>query len=120
MSDQVADVLDDAADRLEREGWAPGVGGGGHCALGALYSVAGMTALRQRASRVLADSLGLPYRYRIADWNDAPGRTKQEVLDAFRLAAKAERMRPETPAPPGTPDPCGVGTGLAGDAPMSG
>jgi hypothetical protein len=98
MSDQVADVLDDAADLLERKGWAPGVGGGGRCALGALYSVARATdALRQRASRVLADSLGLPSGYRIAQWNDDPARTKQQVLDAFRTAAKVERMCPDPP-----------------------
>jgi hypothetical protein len=110
MSDQVADVLDDAADLLETHEWAPG-GDGGRCALGALHSIARATrGLRRRALAALADSLGLPYGYMIPAWNDAPGRTKQQVLDAFRVAAKAERMRPETPAPPRIPERDGAGT----------
>jgi hypothetical protein len=113
MSDQVADVLDDAADLLERNGWAPGIGDGGHCALGALYHVAGPSHRRenQLAVDALVAALGLERGYAVAVWNDDPGRTKQQVLDAFRAAAKQERMRPETPAPPRIPERDGAGAG---------
>jgi hypothetical protein len=116
MSDQVADVLDDAADLLEREGWIQGDlwrrdSYGGRCALGAICDA----ALDNRNVRVAAARavLGGSSTY-LVDWNDTPGRTKQEVLDAFRAAAKQERMRPETPASPRTPERGGAGVGLAG------
>jgi hypothetical protein len=122
MSDQVADVLDDAADLLEREGWIQHASyslDGGACSVGAVAAVVSRkhlpVVMEDAATNAVQDYLD--YRYDDADivaWNDAPGRTKQQVLDAFRAAAKQERMRPETPAPPGTPDPRGVGVGLAG------
>jgi hypothetical protein len=121
MSDQVADVLDDAADLLEREGWVQGhlQNQDGYCMEGALARVCPQThtyGLFWDAMAVLSLHL-----YSVVDqWNDAPGRTKQQVLDELRFIAKRERMPPETPAPPGTPDPRGVGQELAGDAPMSG
>jgi hypothetical protein len=125
MSDQVADVLDDAADLLERGGWIRGAleDRGAHCALGALVVVDLENQHRYLARAALAKQVGLnPDRAGnwLANWNDDPLRTRQEVLDAFRAAAKQERMRPETPAPPRTPERDGAGTELAGDAPTSG
>jgi hypothetical protein len=122
MSDQIADVLDDAADLLERAGWIQGKTGdpdGARCALGA---IAGVTAYPDSSEIFVRSALRIEEAVggSLALWNDAPERTKQQVLDTFRLAAKQERMRPETPAPPGTPAPRGVGKGLAGDAPMPG
>jgi hypothetical protein len=114
MSDQVADVLDDAADWLERNGWSQGIGGGSNCALGALIHVAADLFENQLAVDALVAVLELPYGFAVAQWNDDPARTKQQVLDAFRAAAKQERMDPETPAPPRTPERDGAGTGLAG------
>jgi hypothetical protein len=38
----------------------------------------------------------------------------------FLRNQRTKPTHPETPAPPGTPDPRGVGKGLAGDAPMPG
>jgi hypothetical protein len=126
MSDEIADVLDDAADLLERDGWIKNDLRSplGRCSMGVLLESAAHVQYRLAARDALAEQLGIEPGTRgrvwLADWNDAPERTKQQVLDAFRLAAKAERMPPETPAPPGTPDPRGVGTGLPGDAPKSG
>jgi hypothetical protein len=119
MSDQVADLLDDAADLIEYGGWIQGAleDRGAHCALGALVDVDLENQHRYLARAALAKQVGLnPDRAGnwLANWNDDPLRTRQEVLDTFRAAAKAERMPPETPAPPGTPDPRGVGVGLAG------
>jgi hypothetical protein len=115
MSDQVADVLDDAADLLERGQWIQHLesdGQGGRCAFGAIEAVAPSRVYACCAESVLLHTVDRSGN--IASWNDAPGRTKQQVLDAFRAAAKQERMRPETPAPPRIPERDGAGTGLAG------
>jgi hypothetical protein len=120
MSDQVADVLDDAADLLERGGWIQEAlydSEGGFCSVGALYEVCEDPLVRNAAYGALFPLNG---RRSVADWNNDPSRTMQEVLDAFRAAAKAERMRPETPASSRIPERDGAGTGLAGDAPTSG
>jgi hypothetical protein len=98
MSEQVADLLDDAADLLERSVWLQGRAGGvgEFCAESVLWSAAGgrditgeQNALRLAAYRALAGLTTYPPFI----WNDRPGRTKQEVLDAFRKAAKYQRMR---------------------------
>ncbi|MDP9224133.1 MAG: hypothetical protein M3P18_09810 [Actinomycetota bacterium] len=99
MSDQVADVLDDAADLLERKGWIQEAEKSpeGFCSLGALIHTRSL--VRWEAAARLAKnvtpgaSIHLISRS-ITDWNDAPERTKQEVLDAFRAAAKRERLPP--------------------------
>ncbi len=91
MSDQIADVLDDAADLLEREGWIQGAGHGpvGRCAMVAIGRAALADVHSYEVARdVFAEAVGAG----ITDWNDAPERNKQQVLDAFRAAAKAERM----------------------------
>jgi hypothetical protein len=109
MSDQVADVLDDAADLIEYGGWIRGAleDRGAHCALGALVVVDLENQYRYLARAALAKQVGLnPDRAGnwLANWYDDPLRTRQEVLDAFRAAAKQERMHPETsrllPGPP--------------------
>jgi hypothetical protein len=117
MSDQIADVLDDAADYLEPRRWGQAPPGkhtpdSGYCALGVLGVVGrGRHLPKAAAIGALVRMLGLDEGWDLALWNDAPGRTKQQVLDAFRGAAKAERMPPGTSAladPPvgwGGPDP---------------
>jgi hypothetical protein len=121
MSDQVADVLDDAADLLERDGWIQGheTGPGGVCAMTAIAaaSVDHIMVGRSIAAATEDALMGAVPGWENASvpaWNDDPGRTKQQVLDAFRAAAKQERMRPETPAPPRTAERDGAGAGLAG------
>jgi hypothetical protein len=106
MSEQVADLLDDAADLLERDGWIVGamfVAGMGRCALGAIDRRDYTTGLRFKARDALRRVIGADMEQdyclsqvvrarQVAKWNDTPGRTKQQVLDALRLAAKRERM----------------------------
>lgn len=49
--------------------------------------------VRSDAMLILRDAIGLPGTNRIADWNDAPGRTQAEVLAAFdRAIALAEAV----------------------------
>lgn len=89
--EQTADILDGAADVIERVGWfrigdePRSDGHGSACAFVALTRAGdsmlhGYRALQREVSTDL-----------ITAWNDAPQRTKQEVLDALRGAAKAER-----------------------------
>lgn len=115
MSYETADILDGAADVIERDGWhqgdygAPGkqdqqpIEGQPVCALGAIR-VARRLDVRWSAAaaawfggiddhpavEALAQTTGIKVGG-VHKWNDAPERTKQEVLDALRLAAKNER-----------------------------
>lgn len=103
MSYETADILDAAADVIERDGWfaADRHGRTEHysegpqaaCALVALDRVGG---LHHDAAGSLARVIGGSSRWNpggdVVAWNNAPERTKQEVLDAFRLAAKQERI----------------------------
>jgi Fe-S-cluster formation regulator IscX/YfhJ len=104
MSDQVADVLDDAADLIERGGWIQNAlydHAGGFCSVGALYEICPTDFPRWRTYAALRSVIG---GRSLAEWNNDPSRTKQQVLDAFRAAAKQERMHLESsrllPGPP--------------------
>jgi hypothetical protein len=92
--------LDDAADRIEQRGWVQGHTSSdeGLCLIYALGEATRVNAPSKW--RTVSDSLQRIVGLDLVDWNDAPGRTKQQVLDAFRAAAKQERMHPETPAQP--------------------
>ncbi len=87
----VADNLDGAADYIEKHGWWRGPAGfgpqGQACALNALFNARSELTIMQ-ALYCLRKHVG----GRVPTWNDAPGRTKQEVLDALRGAAKRVRM----------------------------
>lgn len=100
----VSDVLLKAADLLEQRGHAKFIRvhpNGSMCFLGALEvaqgyeggyrSPGGDGPLTREAALVTAKVLGLTVCYtpyiRIADWNNLPERTAQEVIDAMRLAA---------------------------------
>jgi hypothetical protein len=117
----IADVLEDAADHIERHGWqqgAYGTAGAPTCLRGAVRAV--QVGLLGRAgceqeSDVLAYAAtaigpdigwtmvatGDPYvdAVLIPSWNDRDGRTQQEVLDVLRKAAKLARQDAENPAP---------------------
>jgi hypothetical protein len=84
---EVADVLDGAADIIERDGWCQGAleRDGAVCAIGALTMAMRPTVARDRAFAALARRLGGDS---VARWNDAPERTKQEVLDLFRTSGR--------------------------------
>jgi hypothetical protein len=100
MSAQTAAVLDAAPDLIVRDGWRQGPraeGEDGLCA-GEAIAVAdkaingghGRTARMMAARRALAAVIGTEA---IGIWNDAPGRSVSEVLDAFTTAAQRERGR---------------------------
>ena len=102
MSQEVADVLDAAADLIENVGHCKGkaVASRGsvplaYCALGALGRAAVMTGsgisrYADARKALLVEIWGNPRRAYsdIATWNDRPERTAAEVIDTFRRAAK--------------------------------
>lgn len=97
MSYEVARVLQDAAEVLEKEGWTQDnyKDQYGYCALGSINMALGVAATamdshQHLATAALEDVIGTPF---VATWNDSPGRTKDEVLDAFHAAAKQEMRK---------------------------
>jgi hypothetical protein len=104
VTDEMADTLDNAADYIENHGWVQGVlyGPGSRvCAMGALRRTLGTPdpeRLPEEPLVALLDGAGIApdecdeeLTAVVAGWNDDPARTKQEVLDAFRRAARVER-----------------------------
>lgn len=108
MSGEVADVIDGAADVLDRHGWIQGALAtpDGVCAIGALRVALRLSVTRVGTEppsptpvwlfKVIEDEIfvhrNVPRMFAgIADWNDAPGRTADEVKDVFRAAAKRQR-----------------------------
>lgn len=96
MTTQVARDLRAAAEVLRRDGWTRGFytdpETGAHCAVGAIRSAISMTdsapmtpALNERwdALEVVLNGEGATF------WNDAPGRTADEVIAALEAAADA-------------------------------
>ena len=107
MSAEIADVLDSAADLIERDGWIGDVDSGASVPVSAMCVQVACSQstesfpLSLEATYALAASLGInvnrtqPSRCLSAvwEWNDTPGRTEQEVLAALRRAAKNERSK---------------------------
>lgn len=103
LRELVAADLEDAADYIERVGWVQGTimdAQGRVCALGALqmtcsrHWMAAIDCLEQTIHTLDPDFtylVGVDQLAPIAQWNDEPGRERQEVLDAFRAAAKHAR-----------------------------
>jgi hypothetical protein len=90
--DEIGRVLLDAAEYIERHGWCQNQTwneDGAVCAEGAILCAAGETHGYKPAAR-LGAYLDLMEVNEIADWNDAPSRTKSEVVAALREAAKLE------------------------------
>lgn len=88
-----------AAEFLEIYGWCQGRMGdlsGRVCAYGAIKEASGSDYFREPLYK-FATHLGLLYRAgdirsmagEVARWNDVPTRTKQEVLNALREAARS-------------------------------
>ena len=101
---KISETLDKAADHIVEHGWHQGfywptvghalgepeyVEGDPCCALGALSVVEGVNVYAglTMAMGFLGQHLGMN-AMSIADWNDTPERTKDEVLAALRGAAK--------------------------------
>lgn len=86
----------DAANRIRKKGWCQGMGvnrWGEMCALGAIGSIDASTTARTMAARMLVRYLNAPPyvgypSVHIPAWNDASGRTKEEVIAALEGAAK--------------------------------
>lgn len=108
--EEIAQTLEDAADLLE-QGWIQGNyrTEEGYCSEGALgtainqdwYSFRAFITSREMkllslAEQALVEYVGIPVPHpdarAVVVWNDAAGRTQQEVLDAHRLAAKQVRI----------------------------
>lgn len=91
--DQIKAVLLDAAKLVER-GWCQGVattvidGRRCHCAVDAIGVAARGRPLSNHATNAVKDHLGLERHCRFASWNDAPERTRAEVVAALRGAAE--------------------------------
>lgn len=98
-----ADVLDAAADHIEKHGWwhptAPREGDRPACASNAIAWSSGQHY--HAAHRALADTLAADPNdlAAIFDWNDGPDRTEQEVLDTLRYLAKSERRLDDEATP---------------------
>jgi len=102
---QVAADLRAAAEVLRRDGWIQGtygVIGGPSCAAGAVMQTVadsgrwiGMSIEERQRYRVVMDRLSLTVIGQktrddlVALWNDAPGRTADEVIAALEAAADA-------------------------------
>jgi hypothetical protein len=82
-----------AADVLRERGWCQHSlsDGGRFCAEGAIREAVDGTLAKtsplDRARGLLKKHLGVKY---IAVWNDDPGRTKEQVIDALETAAWSE------------------------------
>lgn len=89
----VADILTQAADLLEERGWCQNRAedrDGHFCAVGALDAALGVVepyltlgGLFSEAVRALRAHIGTS----VVCWNDAPGRTADEVIGLLRRAA---------------------------------
>jgi hypothetical protein len=104
MSTETADILDEAANVIERNGWHRGFyyDRSVHlppaecpvCALGAVNVAMGSVdpvrpaEIGSPAEVALERYLGVAS---VADWNDDPDRIAAEVITALRDAAQAER-----------------------------
>lgn len=96
MSATPQDVLREAARILMRDGWTQGeVGtpGGTKCAVGAIKAACGVHLYDWSDTAVAAADLLQNWvdprgSYRVADWNDAPERTAEDVILALKRAAE--------------------------------
>lgn len=89
-------ALVEAAELLDSVGWIQHDGGNskiGFCALGALNLTALGWNMFNNCKLSLARAMGTA-SYKIVEWNDKPGRTKEEVLAAFRKTIENERISP--------------------------
>lgn len=93
---QTAKDLELAAARIEAFGWHQGScksKDGAECVWYAIYMATGKRP-EERAEQAFLRAIGkLDGRAatNISQWNDAPGRTKRQVMAAFRRAIRAER-----------------------------
>jgi len=80
-------VFLDAAQEIEKSGFCKGRGvgdDGSVCALQALFLVSPSDTIYQEACSKLERLTGINF---VPHWNDAPERTKEDVINAFRVLA---------------------------------
>jgi hypothetical protein len=99
--DEVGKILLDAADYIGLHGWCQGTVENAFrqvCAMGAInrasylrcsVSCGATTTAQRKLAKYLECFVSSDNANDIADWNDAPGRTKEEVMAALRGAARA-------------------------------
>ncbi len=99
IDNPVVTVLRDAANLLRERGWAQGTyyRGGGYCLLGAIRMARfGGLIISDHDDllyRSVMDAVGSRIHRDIPDWNDVPGRTKEEVILLLETAAKSVAMQ---------------------------
>lgn len=89
-----SEILNRAADHIERHGWWTQSGGGtGTCASNAIYHVTGdaFTPAHSALLVYLGHNPNDPTP--IFRWNDAPGRAASEVIEVLRACALIEASR---------------------------
>lgn len=87
LVDEVGRVLLAAADYIEAHGWCQGRvedDAGNVCAIGGIDKACNGYWIRANTRERFRSYLG---RGLISNWNNAPGRTKEEVVHALRSAA---------------------------------
>ena len=86
--DKTGKLLLAAADLLQAEGWVQGSMRryGGRCVVGAISDAGCPRATAQQLNRAYNRALALAGT-NLPFWNDAPGRTKEEVINLLRRAA---------------------------------
>lgn len=95
---KAAAIIEAGVEAIEKHGWVQQWAGNervGFCAIGSLdgrrYGVLNMAC--KALDRVARERQGFPFG--VIDYNDEPGRTKEEVIDLMKHAAK--NLRNEAP-----------------------
>lgn len=98
---RTSEVLERAAELIERDGWWQNARSDGHgdCAATAISRVAEgrggcyVPAVHDPFIVALGGDKDAPMVTTIYNWNDVPGRTKEEVIAMLRAVAATERAR---------------------------
>ncbi len=87
--DPTVQVLLAVADSIEEQGWCQGANreGTARCVTYALYEATWPHGIYGDALQRLGRVIGVGHSMEIPLWNDAPDRTKAEVVEALRQAA---------------------------------
>lgn len=98
------DVLRDAHALIVEKGWWQGgrtrAVKGTHCAISALTSTGVNESLaEEEAMGLLTEAIGVSTLVDVVDWNDAPGRTVEEVLAAFDRAIEIAEPKQDISSP---------------------
>lgn len=91
MSNQTANILKKAASLLDEVGWVQGMYGGsmkGYCSYGAIDAATDDTMEQTKCRIAINRSAGMNG----IEFNDAKGRTKEQVLKMFAKAINSERQ----------------------------